>query len=178
MLANHHESILILTELTSVFTDEKDAQLILDIKEKEKVFRERHEAKQREVKNAIKALTADLHKIESKMQRKEPKEHFESKVEALANEKEATQSNVDLIERNIKKLEDDMGRLVLLEQKIDNKLTILARDAEGLFLTESEIGLYCAVTNVEWFDTGKKGIVEGSTSDPSLSRIPMFCLQL
>jgi D-tyrosyl-tRNA(Tyr) deacylase len=57
MLTNHQESLLILTELTSVFTDEKDAQLIYDIKEKENIIRARHEAKQTEMKNAIKGTS-------------------------------------------------------------------------------------------------------------------------
>lgn len=50
----NHESLLILTELTSIFTDEKDAGLICSIKEKESLIRARHEAKQAEMKNTIK----------------------------------------------------------------------------------------------------------------------------
>jgi D-tyrosyl-tRNA(Tyr) deacylase len=50
----NHESLLILTELTSIFTDEKDAQLICAIKEKESLIRARHDAKQAEMKNTIK----------------------------------------------------------------------------------------------------------------------------
>jgi hypothetical protein len=54
MLTNHHESLLILTELSSVFTDEKDAQLICDIKEKENLLRGRYEAKQVAMKQSVK----------------------------------------------------------------------------------------------------------------------------
>lgn len=151
---NYHESVLILTELTSVFTAEKDVQLILDVKEKETTFRERHEASQAEMKKTIRALTAGLQKIESKAQRKEPKEQFKAKVANLTKEEEIAHSNIDKMSRTMKKLEEDLSRLVLREEDLSAKAASLARSAEEeLPRLQHLLSLYRAISHIEWADS-------------------------
>lgn len=146
----HHESVLILSELTAVFTDEKDAQLILDIEEKKRLFKQRHEAKQAEIKEAIKALTADLQRIEVKAQRKEPKERFVAKMNDLTKEEELAKTRLDQMEQQVKKLEDELSRLVIREEELLAKSSGLTRQAEELPRLQYLLGLYQAVSGIKW----------------------------
>merc|ERR1712046_254820 len=106
---SHEEPLLILTELASIFAfDEKDAQLICAIKEKENIIRARHDAKQAEMKNTIKALTSDVWKSEMQLaaQQKESEERqLNDKIAALEIEKDLLTTTLRQHERNIKRMD-------------------------------------------------------------------------
>ncbi len=166
----NHESLLILTELTSIFTDEKDAALICSIKEKESLIRARHDAKQAEMKNTIKgtlvlrarlltgslidlfaALTSDVRKIEMKAQRKESKEQFNAKIAALEKEKDLVATNLGQYERNIKKMDEELSRLSLVETNMQAKASTIRREAgDEVPRTKHLLSLYRSISNIQW----------------------------
>ncbi|ELR12010.1 uncharacterized protein ACA1_321170 [Acanthamoeba castellanii str. Neff] len=147
----NHESLLILTELTSIFTDEKDAQLICAIKEKESLIRARHDAKQAEMKNTIKALTSDVRKIEMKAQRKESKEQFNAKIAALEKEKDLVTTNLGQYERNIKKMDEELSRLSLVETNMQAKASTISRETgDEVPRTKHLLSLYRSISNIQW----------------------------
>lgn len=180
----NHESLLILTELTSIFTDEKDAGLICSIKEKESLIRARHDAKQAEMKNTIKgtlvlrarlltgslidlfaALTSDVRKIEMKAQRKESKEQFNAKIAALEKEKDLVATNLGQYERNIKKMDEELSRLSLVETNMQAKASTIRREAgDEVPRTKHLLSLYRSISNIQW--RHDSDFIEGRTCTP------------
>jgi predicted RNase H-like nuclease (RuvC/YqgF family) len=109
-----------------------------------------------------------LRNIEKKAQRKESKEQVGAKMAALEKEKEAITANMSQFERKIKKLEDEMTELSILEASLQTKGSAASREAgDEVPRTKHLLSLYRSISNIQWRQDS--AFIEGRTFSHFLS---------
>jgi hypothetical protein len=115
-----------------------------------------------------------LRNIEKKAQRKESKEQVGAKMAALEKEKEAITANMSQFERKIKKLEDEMTELSILEASLQTKGSAASREAgDEVPRTKHLLSLYRSISNIQWRQDS--AFIEGRTFSLSHNSTSVEC---
>jgi hypothetical protein len=97
-----------------------------------------------------------------KAQRTESKGQFAAKLSALEKEKEQVSGNLSQMERHMKKLEEDLGRLAVMEESLQAKAHALSRETgEEVPRTKHLLRLYRNISNIQW--QGEETSIAGRT---------------
>jgi hypothetical protein len=86
-----------------------------------------------------------------KAQRKESKEQFNAKIAALEKEKDLVTTNLGQYERNIKKMDEELSRLSLVETNMQAKASTISRETgDEVPRTKHLLSLYRSISNIQW----------------------------
>jgi hypothetical protein len=100
-----------------------------------------------------------------KAQRKESKEQFNAKIAALEKEKDLVATNLGQYERNIKKMDEELSRLSLVETNMQAKASTIRREAgDEVPRTKHLLSLYRSISNIQW--RHDSDLIEGRTCPP------------
>jgi len=164
---------VIVRDLTAVFQDGKECKIIENVKKLQGDIDDGYKMQGHEMKKIIKALAADVKKVETEGRRREPKEAHKLKMAEHERER-------GLIERNINELADDIEDLKAAMQQLsveEKKIKDREEDIEEETTVEvprvrTMIALYTNITKLKWaYDTDK---VQGSIMTPSEVRTFSF----
>lgn len=105
-----------------------------------------------------------------KAQRKESKEQFNAKIAALEKEKDLVTTNLGQYERNIKKMDEELSRLSLVETNMQAKASTISRETgDEVPRTKHLLSLYRSISNIQW--RHDSDFIEGRMC-PVRSRVP------
>jgi len=137
-----------------VFQDGKETKIIENVKKLQIDIDGAYKAQRQDMKKLIRALTADVKKMEGEGRRKEPKEAHKLKLAEYEREKGMIERNINGMLGDIEDLKESMDQLVVEERKVkDREEDIEEETTVEVPRVRNMLSLYDNITRLKWVYT-------------------------